>query len=281
MEQISTSPIDTRQLFRPLNEKLLELLRSLTPEDWTRPTVAKLWSVKDVTAHLLDTQIRTISSQGEKFTGETPPTSSAYAVLVTWLNGLNSDWVKAFRRVSPSVLVWLHEMTSEPVTVFYESQDLYKEANIAVSWMGEEKSINWMHVAREYTEKWHHQQQIRDATGREGIMTREFFFPMIDTFLRALPHAMRSADAPAGSIIRVNIQTDAGGDWYLGRNDSGWSFCARPVNDQYAATVSLSPEIAWKLFSKSIRPHQIAAFIRVEGDPALASAVLQMVSVMA
>jgi len=281
MEQISASLIDTRQLFRPLNEKLLELLRSLTPEDWMRPTVAKLWNVKDVAAHLLDTNIRTMSSRGDKFIGEIPPTSSAYAVLVTWLNGLNADWVKAFRRVSPSVLLWMHEMTSESVTAYYESQDLYKEAVFAVSWMGEEKSINWMHLAREYTEKWHHQQQIRDATGREGIMTREFFFPMIDTFLRGLPHAMRGADAEAGSVIRVSIQTDAGGDWYLGRGDSGWSFCERPVNDRYVATVSLSPEIAWKLFSKSIRPQQIAAFIKVEGDPGLASAVLQMVSVMA
>ena len=281
MQHISPSPIDTRQLFRPLNDKLLELLRSLTPEDWTRPTVAKLWNVKDVAAHMLDTSIRTMSSQGDKFTGETPPSSSAYSVLVTWLNGLNADWVKAFRRVSPSVLVWMHEMTSEPVTVYYESQDLFKPANIAVSWMGEERSVNWMHIAREYTEKWHHQQQIREATGREGIMTREFFFPLIETFLRALPYAMREADAATGTVVRVNILTDAGGDWYIGKDDKGWAFCEKPHNGQFAASVSLPPAIAWKLFSKSVRPQQVAGAIEVEGDRHLAATALQMVSVMA
>jgi uncharacterized protein (TIGR03083 family) len=281
MEHISPSPIDTRQLFRPLNDKLLELLHSLTPEDWTRPTVAKLWNVKDVAAHLLDGNIRAMSIQRDRYFGETAPASSAYGVMVAWLNGLNADWVKASRRISPSVLVWLHEMTSEPVTTYFESQDLFDEAVFSVGWMGEERSVNWMHIAREYTEKWHHQQQIREAIGREGIMTREFFFPLIDTFLRALPHAMRNTDAAIGATIRVNIRTDAGGDWFLAKTDNGWSFAEKPRSEQYAATVSLPPDIAWKLFSKSIRPRQIAASIEITGDRDLAANALQMVSVMA
>jgi len=281
MQHISPSPIDTRQLFRPLNDKLLELLRSLTPEDWTRPTIAKLWNVKDVAAHLLDGNIRALSIQRDRYFGETAPTSTAFGVMVSWLNGLNADWVKACRRISPAVMVWLHEMTSEPVTAYFESQDLSGKAVFSVGWMGEVQSVNWMHIAREYTEKWHHQQQIREATGREGIMTREFFFPLIDTFLRALPYAMREADAAAGTIIRVNIQTDAGGDWYIGKGDNGWSFREKPRSGQYAATVSLPPAVAWKLFSKSVRPQKVASSIIVEGDQALAATALQMVSVMA
>lgn len=281
MQHISPSLIDTRQLFRPLNEKLLELLRSLKPEDWTRPTVAKLWNVKDVAAHLLDGNIRAMSIQRDRYFGETAPASSAYGVMVAWLNGLNADWVKASRRISPSVLVWLHEMTSEPVTTYYESQDLYDEAVFSVGWMGEVHSVNWMHIAREYTEKWHHQQQIREATGRDGIMTREFFFPMIDTFLRGLPYAMRDADAADGATIRINIQTDAGGDWFLTKKESGWSLVERPRSEQYAATVSLPPAIAWQLFSKSVRPRQVAAFIEITGDQELAANALQLVAVMA
>ncbi|MBS1606178.1 MAG: hypothetical protein JST42_26205, partial [Bacteroidetes bacterium] len=219
--------------------------------------------------------------QRDRYFGETAPASSAYGVMVAWLNGLNADWVKASRRISPTVLVWLHEMTSEPVTAYFESQDLFEEAVFSVGWMGEEHSVNWMHIAREYTEKWHHQQQIRDATGREGIMTREFFFPLIETFLRALPHALRTADAPKDATIRINIRTDAGGDWFLTKTDNGWSFCEKPRNEQYTAAVSLPPDIAWKLFSKSVRPRQIAASIEITGDRELAANVLQLVSVMA
>jgi hypothetical protein len=37
-------------------------------------------------------------------------------------------------------------------------------AGLAAAWAGETDSRNWFDVAREYTEKWHHQQQLRDAT---------------------------------------------------------------------------------------------------------------------
>jgi len=45
--------------------------------------------------------------------------------------------------------------------------------------------------------------------------------------------------------------------------------------------VSITPEIAWKLFSKSIRPAEIADQVTIEGNSALAGQVLNMVSVMA
>jgi len=35
--------------------------------------------------------------------------------------------------------------------------------SLAVDWAEEMESKNWMAIAREYTEKWLHQQQIRDA----------------------------------------------------------------------------------------------------------------------
>jgi hypothetical protein len=36
-------PIPTLHLFQPLDQKLIELLKSLSHEDWNKPTVAKLW----------------------------------------------------------------------------------------------------------------------------------------------------------------------------------------------------------------------------------------------
>jgi len=273
------TPIDVRLLFRPLDKQLISLLQSLDPEDWNRPTVARLWTVKDVAAHLLDGNIRLLSIQRDRYYGEAPPVSPSFDELVGWLNGLNADWVKASRRISPGVLILLHQLTSDLVNDYYGSLDLYDEAVFAVSWAGETTSLNWMHLAREYTEKWHHQQQIREATGREGIMTREFFFPMIDTFLRGLPYTLRQTDAAACTIIKITITSDAGGDWYLKKNDTGWSFCSKPEDEVYAAAISIPPEIAWKLFSKSIRPDEIN--VKTEGDPVLVRSVLSLVAVMA
>ena len=273
------TPIDVRHLFRPLDNQLIVLLQSLDTEDWHLPTVARLWSVKDVAAHLLDGNIRLLSIQRDRYYGEAPPSSPSFEELVGWLNGLNADWVKASRRISPGVLILLHQLTNDPVNTYYESLDLYDEAVFAVSWAGETTSLNWMHLAREYTEKWHHQQQIREATGRDGIMTREFFFPMIDTFLRGLPYTLRQTDAAADAVIKITITSDAGGDWYLKKSDTGWCFCSKPEDGNYAAVITIPPEIAWKLFSKSIRPDEVD--VMIEGDPVLARSVLSLVAVMA
>jgi hypothetical protein len=54
-------PIFTAHLFPKLEGKLIELLRSLTPQDWEKQTLAPKWKVKDVAAHLLETQLRKLA----------------------------------------------------------------------------------------------------------------------------------------------------------------------------------------------------------------------------
>ncbi len=56
--------VDVVPLFLPLHEELVRLLSGLSAADWERPTVAGTWRVRDVAAHLLDTDLRRISSSG-------------------------------------------------------------------------------------------------------------------------------------------------------------------------------------------------------------------------
>ena len=60
-------------------------------------------------------------------------------------------------------------------------------------------SLVWFDNARELTERWHHQEQIRLATNRPGIMTPLLYHPVLDTFLRGLPHAYREVTAAANT----------------------------------------------------------------------------------
>ena len=53
--------------------------------------------------------------------------------------------------------------------------------------------------AREFTERWVHQQQIRDAVGKPGLTERRWLHPVLDAFARALPHALRDHAAPGGT----------------------------------------------------------------------------------
>ncbi|HNR75351.1 MAG TPA: maleylpyruvate isomerase N-terminal domain-containing protein [Cyclobacteriaceae bacterium] len=86
--------IATLHLFEPLEHKLISLLKSLDATDWNKPTVAKLWTVKDVAAHLLDTRVRTIALF-KNYAGDSPEAIHSFQALVNYLNRLNADWVKA------------------------------------------------------------------------------------------------------------------------------------------------------------------------------------------
>ncbi|HYE54036.1 MAG TPA: maleylpyruvate isomerase family mycothiol-dependent enzyme, partial [Chitinophagaceae bacterium] len=195
--------IRTAHLFEPLDKKLIELLRSLNAEDWNKPTVAKLWTVKDVAAHLLDTNIRTVSMSRDNYFGESPGDISSYEQLVDFLNRLNADWVNAMKRMSPAVLTDLLEWTGQQYIEHIRQLDPNAQAIFSVGWAGEDVSVNWFHIAREYTEKWHHQQQIREAVNKPGIITDELYHPFLQTFMMALPFTYRNTNAPDGTVVKV------------------------------------------------------------------------------
>ncbi len=273
-------PIDTRPLFKPLHHKLMGLLQSLDKEDWNRQTVAKQWKVKDVASHIIDTQLRVLSIQRDGYYGEQPPEINHYDDMVRWMNQLNSDWVSASKRLSPQTLILLLESIGDLVSEYYCSLNPWDEAVFSVAWAGEATSYNWMHVAREYTEYWHHQQQIRDAVDKQGIMSREFFYPVMNTFFQALPHTFRAVEAEKGTVIQARITSKAGGTWYLRKSAEGWKLESEATSTPVAA-VAIPIELSWVLFSKSIRPHEIMDRIAIEGDESLAKKVLEMVSVIA
>src|SRR4051794_28093756 len=54
-------PIHTIDLFDEVGGHLVALLKTLSLEDWHRPTTSSAWQVKDVAAHLLDTNLRRLS----------------------------------------------------------------------------------------------------------------------------------------------------------------------------------------------------------------------------
>lgn len=272
-------PIKVSHLLPVLDAKLSSLLRSLTPEEWEAQTVAKLWKVKDVAAHLLDSNIRVLSILRDGYFGERPGDPSPQGML-DFLNALNADWVKAMKRVSPAMLVFLLEVTGDPFCEYFRQLPPFGKSVLNVAWAGESESLNWMEIAREYTEKWLHQQQIRDAVNKPGILTRELFHPFIDIFMLALPHTFRDTDAEAGTVIQLTVSSEIGGSWYLQRDAGKWSLTGQ-ADQSPSATVSLDPDTAWKLFSKSIRPDDVRGKVTITGDPLLGETALSMVSVMA
>lgn len=266
--------------FPELDGKLIELLEQLDQDEWNQQTVAKLWTVKDVVAHVLDGNIRILSNLRDGHRGESVAINS-YQDLLDYLNTLNAEWVRAMKRVSPEMLIALLKFTGPPFYEYYASLDPNAKAEYSVAWAGEQESANWMHIAREYTEKFLHQQQIRDATDRPGIMTEEYYLPFLEVCMYALPHTLRNTTAEKDSILKMEIVGAVSGKWYVQYNGEQWERVKPTLELQPVTEIFIDYYASWKLFSKSLRPKDLADKIRITGDQKLGEKAVEMVSFMA
>lgn len=271
-------PILCAHLLRRVDGELIRLLSSLRAEEWDLETVVPRWRVRDVAAHLLDTTLRKLSLVRDSWWVAEPDPQNPEPVL-DLVNRLNREGVTVYRRLSPILLIEMMTIACEQSARFHESLDPFARATFSVSWAGEETSLNWFDTARELTERWHHQQQIRLATNRPGIMTRELYYPVLDCFLRGLPHAYRDVSAPAGTKILINISGDCGGTWVLFRNAAGWRFTCDPP-EAISCTVTISEEIAWRVFTKGIDRHAAREQSQVEGEAGLAARLFGLTAIV-
>lgn len=82
MKSSQIIPIQTVHLFPILDGLLIELLKSLTEEEWNARTVARKWTVKDIASHLLDGNLRALSISRDHYFGEKPENINSYQDLV-------------------------------------------------------------------------------------------------------------------------------------------------------------------------------------------------------
>lgn len=273
-----TGPILCAHLLRTVDEKLVDLLGSLEPSEWGLQTIAPLWKVRDVAAHLLDTVLRKLSMVRDSCYVDAVTIRSPQDVIAL-VNRLNAEGVTVFRRLSPPVLIDMMKAACQQSARFHESLDPFAPATFNVSWAGEETSFNWFDTARELTERWHHQQQIRLATNRPGIMTPDLYQPVLDCFLRGLPYLYRDVDAPVGTRLLLEISGDCGGQWFLSRATTRWNFVSRPGGEP-ASRVTIPQELAWRVFTKGIDRDSARMQIAVEGDRDLGEKVLDLTAVV-
>jgi uncharacterized protein (TIGR03083 family) len=273
------TPIYTTDLFTPLRHKLIDLLRGLASADWERPTVAGDWRVRDVAAHLLDVDLRKLSVSRDRFLAPPDEPIGGYGDLVRFLNRLNSDWVAASRRLSPRVLVDLLAVSGPAVSDLVAALPLHEPALFSVAWAGESQSENWFDIGRDYTERWHHQMQIRDAVGAPLLLSRRLLHPLLDLSIRALPRAYESVTAKDGTAVVFEVTHEEGLVWSLIRKDGAWQVW-RGAAPEPTVTVRADPDTAWRLLYNALPPATAREKVAIQGDPALAAPLLSTRSVM-
>jgi uncharacterized protein (TIGR03083 family) len=270
-------PVLVADLFPEVRRRLLSVLEGLSAEQWQLPTAAKAWNVKDIALHLLGGDIGNLSRRRDahNFGGEI----ASWQDLVKLINQLNESWVVAARRMSPRLLCDLLAHTGPQLAEYFASLDPFAVGG-EVDWAGPQPTPVWLDVAREYTEQWHHQQQIRDATGRPGLYEARLFAPVLDTFVRALPRTFREVQATQGTCVQLRFTGAVDASWVLQRDASGWELLSgeSPVS---AAQVKLQATDAWKIFTRGIRSEAALQRAEINGDRTLGAKVLETVSVIA
>ncbi len=275
-------PVLVLDLFPEERSALLDLLSGLTQDEWNAPTVCPGWSIKDIAAHLLGDDIGRLSRGRDGFRGEAfalKGDRDFEAELLAYINQMNELWIHAARRISPRLLCDLLRLTGEQAQRYFVSLDLFAIGG-PVSWAGPEPAPVWLDIAREYTERWLHQQHIRDALHRPGLTDRRFFAPVLGTFVRALPHTFRGVSAPEGAHVKLTITGDAAGEWSLLRDGGRWALF-HDVFTAPDAAISTDGDTAWRLFTKGISKAEALTRAAVTGDRTLALKVLDTVSIIA
>ncbi|MEN8241616.1 MAG: maleylpyruvate isomerase N-terminal domain-containing protein [Chloroflexota bacterium] len=276
-ERQSLQPVLVVDLFPELLAGLISLLTDLSEEDWLKPTVCAPWTVKDVAFHLLGGDIGYLSWQRDEYSAF--PEINSWEHLVELINQQNDRWFQTGYRFSTQLLLELLQFTGEKFTHFIASVDPFEMSN-PVEWVGPDPAPKWVDIAREYTERWHHQQHIRDAVGKHGFNQPRFLTPVLDTFMLAVPQTFNQTQAETGTIIQIDITGPAGRNWILEKLPDRWALTIGESSG-WQAKVELDEDTAWRVFTRGIEYQDSLSKAVIQGNQPLGQKVLQTVSIIA
>src|SRR5437667_6602122 len=274
-------PIMVVDLFPQERRQLLMLFSELEAEDWEKPTSCPGWTVKDIGLHLLGDDIGYLSRTRDYFSNPFFQNKDLHEwkSLVKNINEANELWVKATARISPKLLTDLLELTGKQFYGYVRTLDQMAKGGV-VSWARSDPAPVWLDIAREYTERWIHQQQIRDAVNQPGLKERRFFHPVLDTFVRALPHTYKDIPVADVTVLKFVLIGEAGDVWYLVGEANRWSLL-KDVALQPAAVVTMDQETCWRLFTKGLSKKEAREQTAIKGDHKLGKKLLETVSIIA
>jgi uncharacterized protein (TIGR03083 family) len=270
--------VDARPLLPLLRAELVALLTGLARDDWALPTACPGWTVHGVAAHLLGVELGNVSGRRDRW-GRGPAKGED---LDSWLNAFNQQWVEAAGRISPALLVELLNLAGARFEEYVATLDL-DATGVRVQWAtGSDPAPVWLDVGREYMERYVHQQQIREATGRPPLGA-DFVSPVLATAAHALPRALDRVSRPVGTVVTFTAEGEGGGSWYVLRSVGGWELEAAPEAGAGASVVGAvachartTVDGALKLYARD----PSAPALTWQGDDELAAALAGVKAVL-
>jgi uncharacterized protein (TIGR03083 family) len=259
--------VDVRGPLTAQRGRLLSLLASLSDVQWAAPTAAPQWPVKDIALHLLDADLSWLARHRDRTRTGTIPAPSGHEEFVRRLAARNQRWVDGTRTLSPPLITGLLQWSGDQLDAYLGTVDLARPSS--VYWAGNVPL--WFDLAREFTERWVHYQQIREAArpGGPDHPPDEYLPLVLRTFIWGFPHQYR-APAPAGTTIALDITGI--GAWTLTRTATGWTLDEGQPGAP-AASLQMTGDAAWRLLTGACYDTRQ---VQPSGEPALAEPLLRV-----
>jgi Mycothiol maleylpyruvate isomerase N-terminal domain len=155
--------LDVRHLMRRERQELVALLGLLTPGQWHACAIGG-WNVHAVTLHLFRSDFCRLRSGWSGPRGESG-VEPEYSSLAETIEHENDEWVEASRQIPPTLMPDLLLVSGRRLDDSLADVDMDAQG-VPVAWIESGPAPIWLDVAREYTDRWVHHQQMRGAVGR-------------------------------------------------------------------------------------------------------------------
>jgi uncharacterized protein (TIGR03083 family) len=265
----TAEPLDLREPLREERRDLLDLLAGLEDEEWMAPSPCAGWRVKDVVSHLLDDDLGWLSRDRDDDLDGLIPMELDYRDFVDALNQRNQRWVDATgglsRRLMRELLAW----TGERVAAYHDTVSLTEPAGVI--WAGGQVP-GWLGLGRDLTERWVHQQQIREAVGSPGGHHR-YLPAVLSVFVWAFPQQYQP-QVDTGTVVNLEFGPQA--RWHLIRRDHGWELEDGQAGWP-AADITADMDSAWRQLTGASTP---LGAVTTDGPAHLAQPLLDVRSII-
>lgn len=258
--------LDLRAEMESERRQLLQLLADLSSGQWNTPTAADGWTVKAVVLHLLDDDLGWLSRGRDRDMSGNLDMSS-YRSFVKALAAKNQRWVDGAAGLSPRVVQDLLKWSGEQMDDYYASIDL--SASGGVAWAGDDVP-EWFDIAQDFTERWVHQMQIREALHRVEGYDEQYLPLVLSTFVWALPHQYKET---AAASVHVNCDYGLRDSWHLTSDGAGNWTLESGLADDPAGALRTDPDTAWRIFTGA---QYDAGRLELSGDPRLTRGLLDI-----
>ncbi|MEV6650201.1 maleylpyruvate isomerase family mycothiol-dependent enzyme [Streptomyces sp. NPDC051219] len=250
-------------------EAISELVQPLVEGEWNRATPCPGWSVRDIVSHVIGIECEQL---GDPRPIHTLP-RDLYHVVDEFTRYMEVQVDVRRHHTAP-------EMTAElEYTIIRRARQLRNEKRdpsaLVRGPLGSEVTLE--HALRQRAfDVWVHEQDLRTALGTPGNLDSPGAHVTRDFLLEGLPKVVaKRAGAPANSAVVLDVHGPVEFMRTVRVNAEGRGTIDGTPSLGPAATLAMDWETYVRLACGRVRLHTVADRIKVEGDQALADAILR------